>query len=99
MSIVLTAAGTACGVFAIILVYLAVRVARSSRAIYEMNRVITGSFSDATAGRIKPPVVDGTDFRVKHFAQPKVSKGGGVAWERAGSLSDEAVDSVLLRQG
>jgi hypothetical protein len=99
MAIVFAAAGTLLALFSIVAAHVALRVWRSNSAVYDLNRAITGDFSRAARGRILPLIRSSTDFRVNHFVGPTLDKNGKVVnWERAGSLSDEAVDGVLTRQ-
>lgn len=90
--------GTASAVFGVFAAIMTLRVWRSNSNAYNANRIATGSFLNAALGRILPRSNDNmTDFHVNHFAEPVVAEDGAVSWERAGSLSDEAVDRVLAR--
>lgn len=98
MAIIWTVAATASAILAVLAAYVTVRIWRSSPAIYETNREITGSIVNAALGRVAPIVSsNATDFRVNHFVEVCESKDGAFVLERAASLSDEAVDGVLAR--
>jgi hypothetical protein len=98
VAVLLAAAGTALALLSIVIAHVILRVWRSNPAVYDRNRVITGSFRRAATGRIDPLIHGTTDFQVNHFAEPVVNGSGEIIWERSGSLSDEAVDGVLTRQ-
>jgi hypothetical protein len=89
---------TVCAVLAIYTAYVTARIWRSNPAIYQNNQEVTGGFFNAAIGRVHSLAGSGTtDFRINHCVEPCVSEDGTVTWERAASLSDEAVDSVLAR--
>ena len=93
-----TAIGTVSAACAIFTAFAVARVMRSNSAAYETNRAVTGNFFNAAVGRISPLVSSSkTDFRINHFVEPCVTEDGEIIWERAGSLSDEAVDGVFAR--
>jgi hypothetical protein len=90
--------GTVSAVFAIFSGYMTVRVWRANPAVYEINRAATGNFINAAIGRVAS-IATGktTDFHVNNYVEPCETEDGQIVWERASSLSDEAVDSVLAR--
>lgn len=99
MGFVWAFAATTSAIIAMLSAYLTVRVWRSNPAAYETNQQLTGGFIRAALGRVASLVTsDATDFRVNHFAEPSLDESGeDIVWERAASLSDEAVDGVLAR--
>jgi hypothetical protein len=98
MALLWAAVGTVSAVLAIYMAYVTVRVWRSNPAIYQRNQEVTGNFYNAAIGRVHSLAgIGATDFHINHFVEPCVSEDESVTWERAASLSDEAVDSVLAR--
>lgn len=98
MTLLWAIVGTASAICAIFSAYTTGRVWRANKASYETNQAVTGGFVSAATGRVASLVnSDHTDFRINHFVDPCVTNDGCVAWERAASLSDEAVDGVLAR--
>jgi hypothetical protein len=98
MAFVLTIIATASAIFAVLFAYVTARIWRSSPAVYETNREITGTLRNAALGQVAPIVNSNlTDFRVNHFVEVCESKDGNLVLKRAASLSDEAVDGVLAR--
>lgn len=99
MTLFLAALASFLALIAVVAGHVAIRIWRSSPATYETNRMLTGDFLSAASGTLRPLLSESTDFRINHFAEPRVGEGedAPVEWERAGSLSDEAVDGVLAR--
>jgi hypothetical protein len=98
MALVLTIVATFGAAMAMALTHFTIRIVRSNSAVYETNRMVTGGFRDAAAGQLRSVLNGATDYRVNHFIEPHLGEGDQLAWDRAGSLSDEAVDGVLARQ-
>ena len=101
MALLWTVIGTGSVVGAVYMAYFTLRIWRSNLAVYMTNQVATGNLFKAAVGRVSPLVSSNTtDFHINHFVEPCVANDGekqAVTWERAASLSDEAVDSILAR--
>jgi hypothetical protein len=98
ISLAIAAASGFLTVLSFICGYSTFKIANANRAAYDSNKNVTVDFKSAAMGSIADVECTRVGYPVDHYAVPFLNeKGEVIKWEVAGSLSNEAIDGVLVR--